>query len=276
MMLFKHQQRKSVRLEKKTNRLQLNRFKNILLVVGILFIAANLRFSLTSVGPLIGMIRADIVISNGIAGLLTTFPLLSFAIFSIFAPKIVLRYDINYILMVSLIALTVGILFRSIFHVVALLGGTFILGSAIAMGNVLLPSLIKQKFPNKLEVMTGMYTTFMNLFGALASGLSVPISQELGLGWRKILASTALLAFITIIIWIPQLFFRNSPSTQQVTQRVNLWRSPLAWYVTLFMGIQSLLYFVMLSWLPEIFINQGMNSSKAGFMLAVVAVSLIA
>src|SRR5699024_4143503 len=115
--------------------------------------------------------------------------------------------------------------------------------------------LIKEKFPYKIGIMTGLYTTFMNLFGAIASGLSVPIAQQMGFGWRKTLASAVLLVLITIVLWLPQMFDRQTSSKQNtVTKKVNIWRSPVAWYVTLFMGLQSLLYFVMLSWLPEIFI----------------------
>lgn len=247
------------------------RTKNILLVVGVLLIAANLRMSIASVGPLIGVIREDIGISNSAAGLLTTLPLLSFAIFSILAPNIARRYGIKCVLMASLIALVVGILLRSVYTALALYAGTFILGSAIAMGNVLLPALIKQQFPHRIGIMTGLYTTFMNLFGALASGLSVPIALHLGIGWRMTLASTALLVIITIILWLPQMFDRRSSSKRyEATQKVNLWGSSLAWFVTLFMGLQSLLYFVMLSWLPEIFIHYGMNPSKAGFMLSLM------
>jgi len=251
------------------------RTKNILLVVGILFIAANLRMSLSSVGPLVGMIRDDTGISNGAAGLLTTLPLLSFAIFSILASNIARRYGIKSTLMASLVALVIGIFLRSVYTAFALFAGTFILGSAIAMGNVLLPALIKRRFPHRIGIMTGLYTTFMNLFGALASGLSVPIAQQLGVGWRRTLASTALLVIITIILWLPQMFDRRSSKRYEVTQKVNIWGSPLAWFVTLFLGLQSMLYFVMLSWLPEIFIHYGMNSSKAGFMLSLMLLSSI-
>lgn len=250
---------------------KVDRTKNILLAAGILLIAANLRVSLTSVGPLIGMIRGDTGISNGAAGLLTTLPLLSFAIFSILASTIARRYGIKYVLMASLLALATGIILRSWYTIFALFAGTFILGSAIAMGNVLLPALIKQKFPHRIGIMTGLYTTFMNLFGAIASGLSVPIAQQLEFGWRKTLASAVLLVIITIILWLPQMLNRQPSSKRYAaTKKVNIWRSPLAWYVTLFMGLQSLLYFVMLSWLPEIFIHYGMDSSNAGFMLSLM------
>lgn len=248
--------------------------KNILLLTGILLIAANLRTAITSVTPLIGFIRDDTGISNGIAGLLTTLPLIAFAILSMFAPKIARRFGIANVLMASLVILTFGILLRSNFAMPGLLLGTFILGLAIAMGNVLLPSLIKQRFPWKVGLMTGLYTTSMNLFASIASGLSVPLAQDVGLGWRITLGLAAILTVVAIIVWLPQMRFRKHQDDEQNqakdTQKMNLWRSPLAWKVTLFMGIQSLIFYVIMTWLPEILIDQGVTASTAGWMIALL------
>lgn len=250
---------------------------NILLVLGILLIAANLRVAITSIGPLVDLIREDTGISNGEIGLLTTLPLLAFAFFSILAPRIAEIYGINFILMTSLVVLLVGILTRSINSITMLFLGTFILGSAIAMGNVLLPALIKKNFPLKIGIMTGLYTTFMNLFGSLASGLSYPVTMSLNIGWRQTLALGALLAFITALVWIPQVSKIKIRSLKQndLTKNESVWSSLTAWYITLFMGLQSLLYFVVLSWLPEIFIHYGMTSAKSGWMLSLMLIFTI-
>src|SRR5699024_3893633 len=241
---------------------------NIFLIVGILLIAANLRVPLTSVGPLVDMIRDETGISNGAIGLLTTLPLIAFAVFSIIAPNIAERFGIKYILMVSLIVLLIGILMRSVNSITLLFLGTFILGSAIAMGNVLLPALIKQNFPYRIGIMTGLYTTFMNLFGALASGFSFPIAKQLHIGWRQTLASAAFLVIVTSFVWLPQITKkqRSTLKTSVMTTNKNVWRSVTAWYITLFMGLQSLLYFVVLSWLAP---------SKAWLMLSLMLVFTI-
>ncbi|PID21130.1 MFS transporter [Sporosarcina sp. P3] len=253
----------------KNNQINQNYGKFILLVLGILLIAANLRFSITPVGPLITVIRHDFDLSSSTAGLLTTIPILAFSIFSIFAPKLAIRFKDENILMASLVILFTGILIRSLPNVFFLLVGTFVLGSAIAVGNVLLPSFIMNKLPNQAGIMTGLYTTFMNLFGAIASTLSFPVSQTMGFGWRNTLALPSILVLITILIWLPQLFNNTHLFKRNYKSRrkIGLWKSTTAWYVTLFMGVQSLVYFVMLSWLPEIYISKGMDPSKAGFML---------
>ena len=246
------------------------RLRGVLLVVGIVLVAANLRPALTSAAPLISQIRTDTGISNGVAGLLTTLPLLAFGLLSPVAPRLALRFGMERVLLVSLMVLTAGILLRSAGEVAALFLGTAILGAAIVVGNVLLPSLIKQEFPERAGLMTSVYSTALGISAALAAGASVPVMQLTGMGWQGSLALWALPAFFTAVAWLPQLRRSDRPTdTSAQTSRVSsLWRSPLAWQVTLFMGLQSLAYYVTLTWLPEILREGGMDATRAGWMLA--------
>jgi CP family cyanate transporter-like MFS transporter len=163
--------------------------KTAMLILGVMLIAANLRASITGLGPLIGAIRSQTDISNTLAGMLTALPLLAFALLSPLAPKIASRMGMEAALMASLVVLTAGIVLRSAPSVTALFLGTLILGLAIAVSNVLLPGLIKRDFPGQIGSMTGAYSVSMNGFGALASGISVPLSAGAGWGWRGSLAS---------------------------------------------------------------------------------------
>jgi len=247
-----------------------SRISMVLLVLGIVLIASNLRTSITSVGPLIKEISEDTGLSNTLAGMLTTLPLLAFALLSIPAPKIARRFGMEHTLFGSLVVLTAGILVRSLPSVAAVFIGTAMLGLAIAIGNVLLPSLIKRDFPNGVGLMTGVYSMSMNIWGAIASGLSVPLSQGLGLGWRGALECWAILSSIAIIVWLPQLktnpqFFKSIESTVG-----SLWRSKLAWQVTLFMGLQSLSFFSTIAWMPEIFVEKGISVTSAGWLLSLM------
>ncbi len=147
-----------------------------MIIVGIIFIAANLRAPLTSVGPLVGFIRDDLHISNTMAGMITTVPLLSFALFSPIVPKLARKFGVEVMILTSIIFLTIGIVLRFLPGVTALYIGTAVLGLAISISNVLLPSLIKQEFPTRIGLMTGVYSISMNLLGAIASGISVPIA----------------------------------------------------------------------------------------------------
>ncbi|WP_326116631.1 CynX/NimT family MFS transporter [Paenibacillus alginolyticus] len=237
------------------------------LILGILFIAANLRAPITGLGPLVGYIHSQTHLSNTITGLLSALPLLAFAILSPLAPKIAHRIGMESSLMASLVLLTAGILLRSLPSVTALFVGTLVIGLAIAVGNVLLPSLIKRDFPDQVGPMTGAFSASMNIFGALASGISIPLSVGAGLGWRGSLGCWALLAGLAVLCWLPQL--RNRRTYASIPAKGgSVWRSKLAWQVTLFMGLQSFLFYINANWLPELLHERGMSIATAGWMLA--------
>lgn len=250
-----------------------------LLIVGIVFIAANLRAPLTSVGPLVSFIRDNLHISNTMAGMITTLPLLAFALFSPLVPKLARKFGMETVIFISIIFLLIGITLRSLSGIIVLYIGTAILGLAIAVSNVLLPSLIKREFPERIGLMTGVYSISMNLMGAIASGISVPIAIGAGYGWQGALGIWGVLSFISILFWLPQMK-RNkekaSVSPHQTDDRhVNLWRSSLAWQVTLFMGLQSMVFYVLIAWLPAILVEQGISSDQSGWLLSIMQLALL-
>ncbi len=248
-----------------------------LLLLGIVFIAFTLRSPLTSVGPLISSIRDSLGISNVLAGFLTTIPLLAFALISPFAPKLARRFGLELTLFGSLILLTAGIIIRSLGTIPTLLIGTFLLGLAIAFGNVLLPSLIKLNFPLQIGLMTGIYTVSMNLSATISVGISVPLAQGTAFGWQGALGIWGLLAFFALIVWLPQLKNKKLPNTPKITkgkqQATSMWRSPLAWSVTLFMGFQSMLFYTTSAWLPEVLKAQGLSADSAGWLVSLMQFS---
>jgi CP family cyanate transporter-like MFS transporter len=238
--------------------------------LGIVLLAANLRPALTSVAPLIGQIRADTGMSNGEAGLLTTLPLLAFGLLSPVAPRVARRFGMERVLLASLFVLVAGILLRWAGAVAVLFLGTVVLGAAIAVANVLLPSLVKREFPERAGLMTSVYSTSLGISAAFAAGVSVPLAQLAGIGWRGALAVWAVPAFLAGVAWLPQLGRSDHPADPSPRSSLgvrDLWRSPLAWQVTLFMGLQSLVYYVTLTWLPEILQEEGMGVARAGWML---------
>jgi len=244
-------------------------FRRVLLVSGLVLLAANLRPALTSVAPLIGEIRADTSVSNGVAGLLTTLPLLTFGVLSPIAPRLARVFGVERALLASLLALAAGILVRSAGALAALFLGTALLGAAIAVGNVLLPGIVKREFPERIGLMTSVYSTALGISAALAAGLSAPVAQLAGVGWRGALALWALPALVAAVAWVPHL---RSGRPENAAARTSLgvsdlWRSLLAWQVTLFMGLQSLAYYVTLTWLPEILHDEGLSVARAGWML---------
>lgn len=249
-----------------------------ILLAGILFIAATIRSPLTSVGPIIGSIRDQLQISNSLAGFLTTIPLLAFASVSPFAPRISKKYGLAATLFYSLVLLLAGIVMRSVGSSTLLLIGTFLIGVGIAFANVLLPSLLKLSFPLHIGLMTGLYSVSMNISATLASGISAPIANQTSYGWQGALGIWGIITFFALLVWLPQIR-KKRPAEKEISKdlkvkpKVPLWRSPVAWSVTLFMGLQSFLFYTTSSWIPVVLQTGGLTDEAAGWMLSLVQLS---
>lgn len=250
-----------------------NQFYKTILIIGIIFVGINLRPAITSVGPLIGMIRTDIQIANWVAGLLTSLPLIAFAIMSVAAAKIAVRFTNERTLYFGLAILVCGIFIRSVSLISLLLVGTLLIGLGIAVCNVLLPSIIKEHFPTKVPFMTSIYSTIMGIFAATASGISIPLAVGLNFGWQNSLLIWSIPAILATVVWI----YISSKQTKRKKQKVavnvvsdeRIWSSPLAWQVALFLGLQSFLFYVTISWLPEILTSFDINIATAGWLLSI-------
>jgi CP family cyanate transporter-like MFS transporter len=243
----------------------------ILLISGIVLVAFNLRPAITSVGPLVGIIQEDVGLAHWSAGLLMSIPLISFAVMSSLVPRIAARLSNEKTLLLGLVILLVGICIRSISMTLFIFVGTLLIGVGIAIGNVLLPVVVKEKFPQKFGLMTSIYSTSMGLFASLASGISIPLAHGLKLGWDGALIVWGIPTIIAIVVWI--LLTRLNPAKDNVVKSVRIsarqiWRSPLAWKIALFMGFQSSLFYITMSWLPEILYNYGISRGTAGWLLS--------
>lgn len=242
----------------------------LLLIIGILFIAINLRPALAAVGPLIDDIRMATGLSNFMLGLLTTLPLLCFGVVSILSPLFTQRFGIGGTLLGAMFVLTAGIGIRSIDWIPALYIGTLMLGMAIALGNVLLPSLTKRNFSKKSGLVTSLYSAMMAVGAALAAGLSVPLAHDLNLGWRGSLGVWGLVSLLAFFIWLPQYFRLKKSATKRrfMAAMKHMGQSLKAWEVALFMGLQSLTFYVILAWLPAILLSRDYDPEFSGWMLS--------
>jgi len=249
-----------------------------LLILGILLFASNLRAPLTSVGALVPSIRDSLGVSNAAVGVITTLPLLAFAFVSPFSPKVASRFGMEKTIFFSMILLLIGMMLRSVTDVATLFIGTALIGIAISFGNVLLPGYIKLSFPFKVGIITAFYTVFMNVFGALAAGVSVPLSEIGGFGWQGALAAWGLLVLIAIIIWFPQfknIMQRTETNPETISKKTTMWKSFTAWQVTIFMGFQSLMFYTPMTWLPDILQLNGYSLAEAGWLLSLMQASLV-
>jgi MFS transporter, CP family, cyanate transporter len=243
-----------------------------LFIIGIVLVAFNLRPAITSLGPLVGMIQEDVGLAHWSAGLLMSLPLIVFAVMSPLVPRIAARLTNEKALLIGLTALFIGIAIRSIPVAFFLFAGTLLAGFGIAIGNVLLPAVCKDKFPDKFGLMTSVYSTSMGLIAALASGISVPLATGLNLGWKGAQLIWAVPVVAAILVWT--ILLKNNTKGQGASRQNEgsttnqVWRSTLAWQIAIFMGFQSFLFYVTISWLPEILHSRGMNMTEAGWMLS--------
>lgn len=246
--------------------------KKYLLILVIILISLNLRPSITAVGPLVSEIRIDTGLSSSLIGLLTTLPVLAFGIFSILTSLLTRKIGTEGTMAFAMLILTIGIFMRAIPLHAALFGGTLILGIGIALGNVLLPGIVKKQFPNRTGLVTGIYSSMLGVGAAVASGISVPLSEGANFGWRWTLACWGILSALAFIAWLPQLK-KNMPVIMKKSFRASirdLGTSKLAWHVAIFVGLQSLTFYTLTAWLPEVLINRGMTPTNAGWMLSIM------
>jgi CP family cyanate transporter-like MFS transporter len=240
--------------------------QNGLLLIGIMLIASTLRAPITGVAPMLGMIRETTAISAAQAGVLTTLPLLAFAAISPFAAILAREYGVERALFGALIFVAAGIGLRSSGPVWALFLGTGTLGAGIAVANVLLPSLLKRDFPSRVTGLTGAYALTTGLVAALASAMAIPLAHLPGSGWHAALFSVLVFPIAAIIAWLPQLGLHSAPTKETASPPHGgpIWHSPLAWQVTLFLGLISLVYYIVVGWLPSILMDAGYSAATAG------------
>ena len=241
------------------------RQQGLLLIAGILMIATTLRVTFTGAAPLLDAIRADYGLTTAQTGLLTTLPLLAFALISPLAAGAARRFGMERSLATALILICAGIALRSLPSAALLFAGTAIVGCGIALGNVLLPGLIKRDFPGQVAKLTGAYSLTMGAAAALGSALVVPLALH-GFGWRGALLMLMAFPLVALLLWLPQTGRRAASSLTQAgsLQNRGIWRSALAWQVTLFLGINSLIYYVIIGWLPAILLSLGYSETQAG------------
>lgn len=259
------------------------------LLIAIILVAANLRAGLTGVGPLLPSIEHSTGLSDAWGGLLLTLPLLTFAATSPLAGRAARRHGARRVLALSLPLLAVGLVVRSLPGTVFLFGGTVVIAAAIAVGNVLLPPVVRGSVPeHRIGQVTGVYVTAMGLVAAISSGVSVPLADVLPGGWRSALGCWAVLAVLAFPAWLPHLR-RSAPPKAEAAEKEpkapksppaktpSLWRSVLAWQVSLFMGLQSLGFYATIAWLPSIVHDHGTPAATAGWELFLYqAVGLLA
>ncbi|OJV53673.1 MAG: transporter [Bacteroidetes bacterium 43-16] len=250
-------------------------FINVLVVF---WVSSNLRAPITSVGPVLTEISAALDLSHFQSSLLTSIPLLMFAGFSIIISRIAAGRNISHMLLTGLIILGMGTLLRVYGNVFTLLSGSVLVGLGICIGNVVTPGYIKSNLPGHIGIMTGLFAVAMNLTAAFASGFSINVGKWTDWHWRGSIGIWIGFVAIAILIILMELSFKKRKTLLTApTERssLNLFRSRQAWQVSIFLGLQSVIYYSIVSWLPSVLVTYGIPEAETGWVLFTFQISTL-
>ena len=242
----------------------------MLLVVGITALAFNLRAAITSLPPLFPELSTSLHLPSGAIAALAALPVFAFGVCSGVAAPLSRRYGEEWVLGAALALLAVGLLLRGALPGSLLFPGTALAGAAIALLNVLLPSLIKRRRPQQAGLLLGIYLLSLSAGSILASLIAVPVYQASGGSVALSLGLWAIPAVAAGLLWLPQRRYRTLPSSAGPAALLKVYRYPLTWQVTGFMGLQSLTFYAALSWLPTMLRARGESPGAAGALLALM------
>ena len=248
------------------------RVGRLLLGASLILIAFNLRPVFSSLSAVLPEVMATLGLSSGGASLLTTLPVLCLGLFAPAAPWLARRVGIERAILLVLVTLAAGTALRGVADARALAAGSVLAGASIAVVNVLLPGLVKRDFPEAAALMTGLYTMALCGGAAVGAGITVPLAASFGGSWPLALASWAMPAALVAVLWAPQAPFRPMKRPAGTRGWQGLWRDPLAWQVTLFMGLQSALAYSVFGWLAPILRARGLDPVSAGLVVSLSVV----
>ena len=255
-----------------------------LVAVGLVLAALNLRPAISSLGPLLEEVRASLGMSGTVAGLLTSVPPLCFAVFGGLAPRLARRWGPAAVVLAGMAAVTAGLVLRPFAGgTVAFLAASALSLAGIAVSNVLMPVVVKRWFPDRVGAMTGLYSMALALGTSSAAAVTVPMTEALGGSWRLGLGAWAVLGVLAMVPWTGVLKDRGSRRPAAAAESgsgpgaegegesapIRIAKSPTAWALAGFFGLQASTAYITMGWLPQIFRDSGISASAAGVMLAV-------
>jgi len=246
----------------------------VLLTVGIMVLAINLRAAITSLPPVFPELSAALRLSNGSITVLAAVPVICFGLFSGLGGPLSRRFGEERVLLAALLLLAAGLLLRGALPGSMLFPGTVLAGGAIALMNVLLPSLVKRRNPEHAGLLIGAYLLMLGAGAVVGSLIAVPVFKAAGNGpgWpvSLTLGLWVVPAVAAAVLWLPQVRYHTRPERVPRAAGAGVHRHALAWQVGMFMGLQSLSYYATLSWLPTLFRDRGVSAAAAGGLLALM------
>lgn len=248
-----------------------SRFTFWLVLCAIILLATNMRAPIVALGSIAPVVQDALNISETQIGWLGAVPMLTFAVGALIAPAIGKRFGLENTLIVMVALLTFGMVLRSVVPTwIGFLSGTLLLTLAIGFANTLAAPVIKQRTPKHIPLITGLFSLTMTVSAGIVAGVVLPLSERVG--WQWALGGWSLLGIFAIVLWVFLRLRLGSSNHQAVelpklgSSEISMWRTSFAWQIAVFMGLQSLLFYTVASFLPSIWVSQGLSAVKAGQM----------
>lgn len=255
----------------KSNHRPSAKFTFWLVLIAMILLATNMRAPIVALGSIAPVVQEALNISETQIGWLGAVPMLTFALGALIAPTIGKRFGLENTLIAMIGLLTVGMIIRTAVPTwLGFLTGTLLLTLAIGFANTLAAPVIKQRTPQHIPLITGLFSLTMTVSAGIVAGVVLPLSESVG--WQWSLGGWSLLGVFAIVIWIFLRLRLGSSSHQAAvlptseSSDISMWRTPFAWQIAVFMGLQSLLFYTVASFLPSIWVSQGLSAIKAGQM----------
>ena len=239
---------------------------SIFFVPGIILVGAVMRIPFTTIPTVLSDVADGLGISVNSLGILTSIPLIMFAFCSSLAPRLADKFGLEKLFTMVLVALFAGSIMR-VFNLPSLYIGTMIIGISIAMMNVLFPSIILANQPFRIGLLTTVYTTAMGIASSVASSVAVPIVKMTS--WKGLIVILSLLILIALVVWFPNTFHNHMTEKDEHTHSASLWKNKAAIALLIFGGLQSLLFYTGMTWLPTMASQAGVSSEAAGILASI-------
>ncbi|MGX2960777.1 MFS transporter [Peribacillus sp. JNUCC 23] len=248
--------------------------KQILFIIVALFLVSlNLRMSIASISPVLENIRNDLELSNGMVSLLTSIPVICMGFFAFFATRVSARFGLEKTIATCLLLIGIATAFRAFTNsAITLLITAFLIGIGIAISGPLVSGYIKQKFPNRIGMMVGVYSVGMGIGASLSAGLMIPLQKQLNDSWQLALASWSIFAVIGLLFWYPMVkkseFVKNS--TKATIQLP--FKNKNVWSFTLIFGLQAGMFYCISTWLAPIAQSMGFSGEQSGTLITLFTI----
>lgn len=254
-----------------------SRFIFWLVLCAMVLLASNMRAPIVALGSIAPVVQGALDISETQIGWLGAVPMLTFALGAFISPAIGKRFGLENTLIAMIALLTAGMVIRSIIPTwIGFLSGTLLLTLAIGFANTLAAPVIKQRTPNHIPLITGLFSLTMTVSAGIVAGVVLPLSEQFG--WQWALGGWSILGLFALIIWVVLRLRLGSSNHQPIKplaagekapSHISMWRTPFAWQIAVFMGLQSLLFYTVASFLPSIWLSKGLSAVSAGQMASV-------